>query len=76
MLPIENIKISGRGTRRLIGNGLDLANVLATVASELGGTGGGHNIAAGATIPLETEKEFLDKVNKMVGEQLRSDKTD
>lgn len=72
----ENIKISGRGTRRLIGNGLDLANVLATVASELGGTGGGHNIAAGATIPLETEKKFLDKVNRMVGEQLQADKND
>jgi RecJ-like exonuclease len=66
----KSIKVSGRGTPLLISAGVDLANGLSEVASELGGTGGGHDIAAGATIPLENEKEFLDRMDKLVGKQL------
>ena len=69
----KDIKISGRGTKRLVESGLDMAIILSQVASELGGTGGGHNVAAGATIPLEHEKVFLEMVDKLVGEQLNNE---
>ena len=70
----KDIRISGRGTKRLVESGLDMAIVLSKVASELGGTGGGHNVAAGATIPLENEDKFLEMVDKLVGEQLNHEK--
>ena len=41
------------------------------VTSVLGGHGGGHKIAAGATIALEKEKEFLEKVDKILVQQLK-----
>jgi RecJ-like exonuclease len=69
----KDIRISGRGTKRLVDSGLDMAIVLSKVASELGGTGGGHNVAAGATIPLENEDKFLEMVDKLVGEQLNQE---
>ena len=34
------------------------------IASEVGGTGGGHAIACGAYISNEKKSEFLDKFNK------------
>jgi RecJ-like exonuclease len=68
----KNIKISGRGTKRLIDQGLDLASALSQAATSVDGTGGGHNIAAGATIPLDSEQEFLGKVDELVGKQLNS----
>ena len=40
-------------------------------ASErVGGYGGGHNVAAGATIPEDKKEEFLDIVEDMVRSQL------
>jgi RecJ-like exonuclease len=33
--------------------------------------GGGHNVAAGATIPPEARAEFLEILDAIVGEQLR-----
>jgi len=38
------------------------------LAKELGGEAGGHKDAAGAYIPVEKEKEFIDKVNSLIGE--------
>ena len=36
----------------------------------VGGQGGGHHAAAGATIPPGTEDTFLEIANRMVREQL------
>jgi nanoRNase/pAp phosphatase (c-di-AMP/oligoRNAs hydrolase) len=36
----------------------------------VGGQGGGHHAAAGATIPPGTEQQFLEIANRMVREQL------
>jgi len=33
------------------------------------GKGEGHRIAAGATVPKGREQEFLDEVDRIVGEQ-------
>lgn len=53
------IKLSTRGTRKLVENGLNLSKILSEVCPLVGGVGGGHNIAAGATIPADKLDEFL-----------------
>jgi RecJ-like exonuclease len=35
------------------------------------GKGGGHDVAAGATIPAGRETEFVAEADRIVGEQLR-----
>ncbi|AKB84536.1 DHHA1 domain-containing protein [Methanococcoides methylutens] len=64
------IKISGRGTRELVDKGLDLAYALRTAASSVGGYGGGHSIASGASIPMGRTEDFISHVDDIVGEQL------
>jgi RecJ-like exonuclease len=68
-------KISGRGTSYLVDKGLDLANALGTAAEGVDGYGGGHSIAAGATIPLEMDQEFLKELDIIVGTQLKGHTT-
>ena len=65
------VKVSGRGTRKLVEEGLDLAFALREGAASVGGDGGGHNVAAGASIPPGTAEEFIAKVDEIVGEQLK-----
>ena len=66
----DSMKVSARGTRGLIARGLDLATACRKAALHCGGEGGGHNIAAGATVPLGSEMAFLDALDSSVGEQL------
>lgn len=66
----ENTKVSGRGTRKMVAKGLNLSVIMKECSREVGGNGGGHDIAAGAVIPRGSEKQFVTLVNKMVGEQL------
>lgn len=63
-------KVSARGTRALIAAGMDLAAALREAASEVGGNGGGHNIASGATVPKGKEEKFLALVDDIVARQL------
>ncbi len=67
------VKVSGRGTRALIGKGLDLAYAMREGAMAVGGQGGGHNIASGASIPPGKVQEFIDIVDGIVGQQLGED---
>jgi len=53
------IKLSTRGTRALVESGLNLSKILSECCASVGGVGGGHNIAAGATIPEEKLDDFL-----------------
>lgn len=62
-------KVSARGTDYLIGQGVDLAEALREGAQAVGGAGGGHNIASGATIPKGKEERFLEVVDGVVGRQ-------
>ena len=48
-----------------------LGVAMKTVAAQLGGYGGGHKIAAGATIALGKEQEFLEKVNSLLMQQMK-----
>lgn len=63
------IKASMRTTERVISRGIDLQEVVNKVSSELGGSGGGHKIAAGAYIPRGSEERFVIRVNELLGEQ-------
>ncbi|MGB5099450.1 MAG: DHH family phosphoesterase [Methanothrix sp.] len=64
------IKVSARGTQDLVRSGLDLADALSRCARAVGGVGGGHNVAAGATIPPQAKQEFLELMDRSVGRQL------
>ncbi len=63
-------KVSARGTDYLVGRGLDLAEAMRLGAEAAGGSGGGHNIASGASIPKGREEKFLEMVDAVVGRQL------
>ncbi|UCC93773.1 MAG: DHH family phosphoesterase, partial [Thermoplasmata archaeon] len=64
------VKVSGRGTRDLVEEGLDLAAAMREAAEAVGGIGGGHDIAAGASIPEGKEEEFLDALDNIVVRQV------
>jgi RecJ-like exonuclease len=66
------IKASSRGTQDLVSKGLDLSVAIRAAAEKVGGIGGGHNIAAGATIPSDRRDEFLTILDGIVGSQLTS----
>ncbi|MEM2137750.1 MAG: DHH family phosphoesterase [Candidatus Anstonellaceae archaeon] len=61
-----NIKLSTRGTKKLVEEGLNLGKILSESCAVVGGVGGGHNIAAGATIPNDKLDEFLKEFAKRV----------
>jgi RecJ-like exonuclease len=66
----DGIKVSARATRALTDRGLDLSAVMKTASEMVGGYGGGHKVAAGATIPCGKEEEFLDIVEDIVSSQI------
>lgn len=64
------VKVSARGNRLLVFDGLDLSVALKEGAEKVGGNGGGHSVASGASIPLGAEEEFIKAVDEAVGRQL------
>jgi single-stranded-DNA-specific exonuclease len=64
------IKVSGRGTLRLVDQGLDLSTALREAASAVGGEGGGHRVASGASIPPGARDRFLDEADRTIAAQL------
>ncbi|MCE5297163.1 MAG: DHH family phosphoesterase, partial [Euryarchaeota archaeon] len=67
---VGKLKVSARATKNLVAQGLDLSVAMKRAAEAVDGVGGGHNIAAGATIPLGREDDFLKKVDEIVSGQL------
>jgi single-stranded-DNA-specific exonuclease len=65
----EPTKVSSRGLVRQVERGLDLATVCRTAAAEVGGEGGGHRVASGATIPPGARDRFLAAANRELGRQ-------
>jgi len=65
----DMIKVSARGNRVLVFHGLDLSVALKEGAGKVGGAGGGHSVASGASIPLGAEEEFIRYVDGVVGQQ-------
>ncbi|MFC7132650.1 MULTISPECIES: DHH family phosphoesterase [Salinibaculum] len=66
----EETKVSARGTARLVGQGLDLSAVMREASRAVGGDGGGHDVAAGATVPAGREADFVDAADAIVADQL------
>jgi RecJ-like exonuclease len=66
----DQIRVSARGTPQLVEHGLDLGVALRAAATAVDGTGGGHNIAAGATVPRAGFDEFLSRVDDLVAAQI------
>lgn len=66
----DGVKVSARADKSLVEKGLDLSSAVKTAAEKVGGLGGGHNIAAGATIPAGKEYEFLHIIEDLIEEQL------
>ncbi|MEF8861322.1 MAG: DHH family phosphoesterase [Haloarculaceae archaeon] len=66
----EETKVSARGTGTLVRRGLDLSRVMGEASAAVGGKGGGHDVAAGATIPAGSEADFVAEADRIVGEQL------
>lgn len=64
------IKVSSRGNYDLVKKGLNLGKAMSEAARCVGGTGGGHDIAAGAFIPKETKQDFLRILDIKIGEQI------
>ena len=66
----EEVKVSARGSHFLTRKGLDLSVVMREASRSVGGDGGGHDVAAGATIPAGKRTEFVTEADRLVGEQL------
>jgi RecJ-like exonuclease len=69
-------KVSMRTNERVVERGIDLQLALSHASAEYGGGGGGHKIAAGAYIPKTAEQEFVQRVNRILGEQFAAAGTD
>lgn len=66
-------KISARTIDTMINKGIDLSKVMQVAAENFGGKGGGHNVAAGAQVPIEKIGNFIEFVNELVGRQLKGE---
>ncbi|MHC1680417.1 MAG: DHH family phosphoesterase [Methanomassiliicoccales archaeon] len=67
--PGERIKVSGRMRRELVENGIHLGEAMKQASLKVKGAGGGHNVAAGATIPKRKIKAFLEALDEEIGAQ-------
>jgi single-stranded-DNA-specific exonuclease len=65
-------KLSARTTLRLVDRGADLNEACSKAAAAVGGEGGGHRVASGATIPAGSREKFLAEANTILGRQLGS----
>ena len=63
-------KVSTRATEQLVQKGVNLGKILQNLSPKYGGIGGGHAIAAGATIPSSELDRFLRDLEKSLDEML------
>jgi len=65
----DKTRVSSRATFRILEKGVDMAAAMRQASAAVGGIGGGHAVAAGATIAKGKEEEFLSALDKIVGDQ-------
>ena len=63
-------KVSARTVALLTDKGLNLGEILRVAAGECSGRGGGHDIAAGAQVPIKNVESFVRLVDELVKKQL------
>ncbi len=68
----EELRISVRISSKLVERGVNAGKIVESVAKKLGGTGGGHNVAAGATISRKKLIKFLEEVEGLLDEKSRN----
>ncbi len=66
----NNTKVSGRASRNIVDSGVNLAQVMRIASARVGGAGGGHAPAAGATIPKNKRDAFLEACDEIIDDQL------
>ena len=66
----DGTKVSARATRSMTDRGLDLSMIMKIASEMTGGYGGGHKVAAGATIPKGKEEDFLNIAEDLVSSQI------
>jgi len=72
----EIAKFSARTIDKVTNKGANLGEVMQVAAEKFQGKGGGHNIAAGAQVPIEDVKSFIKLVDELVGKQLKDEKNE
>jgi RecJ-like exonuclease len=65
----ETVKVSARGTPKLAMEGTNVGRAIETAAAQVGGLGGGHDVAAAARVPKQRMDEFLAKLNHTLSEE-------
>jgi RecJ-like exonuclease len=70
----EIAKFSARTVDMVTNKGVNLGEVMQVAAEKFLGKGGGHNVAAGAQVPIENIKTFIKLVDELVGKQLKGEK--
>jgi RecJ-like exonuclease len=66
----DMLKVSSRASHDLVERGIDLSKAINSAAKSVGGIGGGHKMAAGASVPAEKKDEFLRAMDEEIGRQL------
>ncbi len=62
-------KVSSRGMWEQLDRGVDLSKALKFACESVGGNGGGHKIASGGSFDASHLSEFLQNLDKKIGEQ-------
>lgn len=65
----NEIKVSSRATNDLIKKGINLSKAMYIASEIVGGAGGGHDIAAGATIQKTKIIMFIKIIDEIIGKQ-------
>ncbi len=68
----EPVNISSRGMWCQLEKGVDLSEAMKYSCEAVGGNGGGHKIASGGSVPSDKVSEFLEILDKKIGEQIAS----
>ena len=66
-------KFSARTTDTALSRGVNLGEVMHVASEKYGGKGGGHNVAAGAQVPIDQLENFIKTVNDLVEKQLKGE---
>lgn len=71
----DGVKVSARASHKVVERGVNLKNVLSKAAEHVGGQGGGHSGASGATIPAGSELEFISAVEAILSPKKETNKS-
>jgi single-stranded-DNA-specific exonuclease len=69
------VKVSARTLDMLTSRGLDLGEIMRVAAEKFKGKGGGHNIAAGAQVPIGAVDAFVKLVDDLVKKRMEQIET-